>query len=125
MQDLSLPLSIEFKQITHLPPSDDFIESIDPKYDLSYVVAAKSTTQTVEIRVDTIEDGEVVFTLNTMGRIGIKENRLFYNPTHLVHVDTVCPSAENDKHVWETKSKSGNFHMKICAVCGRCESTPI
>lgn len=125
MQDLSLPSSVEFKKIIQLPPSSDFIECIDANYDLSYVIAAKSEKQTVELRVDTVEDGEIIFTFNALGRIGIKGNTLFYNPTHLINAETICTLAEDKKHMWQTKIKSGNFHMKICIICGRCESTPL
>lgn len=125
MQDPSLPFSVKFKKIIQLPPSSDFITCIDANYDLSYVVAAKSENQTVELRVDTVEDGEIIFTFNVLGRIGIKGNTLFYNPTHLINAETICTLVEDKKHIWETKIKSGNFHMKICTICGRCESTPL
>lgn len=124
MIDPSLPRNLEFKGDVQFT-NDSFIPISDKNYDHAYIVKAKSTDQIAEIKLLTTDNEETMFFFNSEGKIGIKGQTLFYNPTHLVHADTVCSSAQDGKHVWQTNVQSGNFCMKTCAICGRCEATPL
>jgi len=117
-EDVSLPNSIQFKELDPPPSMDDFIEVSDKNYDISYVVKADSSEKIATLFLIAPDDKKIMMQFNATGRIGIKGFNLYYNPENVLHNDTLCSKSEDGKHMWQSQAQSGDFHLKSCSICG-------
>lgn len=119
MIEISLPHFIKFTQLDPPPDMDDFLQVIDPNYDISYIVKADSTDKIAKLILVTPNNQKILMYFNAKGRIGIKGFVLYFNAENVIYFDILCNSSEDGKHIWQTQFQSGAFHLKSCSACGR------
>lgn len=120
--DISLPNSISFETLDPPPSMDDFIETIDSNYDVSYVVKADAPDKIAKLFLTTQDKQKLMMEFDARARIGIKGFNLRFNAENLLYVGTLCPKSDDGRHIWQSKLQSGKFHLKSCHLCGRHES---
>lgn len=118
MIDPALPEFIEFSKMDYIAMSLE--EAKNKNYEAFFFVnTTKSEQPRVILTTPTEQKIEILF--GPTATIGIKEFKLYYNPTNVVNVNIEsipCKSSQDGKHQWQEKFSATNLKVLRCINCG-------